>query len=502
MFIHTIDLGNYYKINYNLTNLKIWSNNQIIELIKNKYPKILDYYNNLILINSREYLAKLLILNEYGGLYIHFNLLNDTFINEMFLVNSMTMNYDFVFWENHYQQDIIKKIYEINKNYLSNEIIFTKKTNSILFNYFINNINYNIVPKNEYENKIYLGDVFLSKKTIDFCYENNIDLDNKVYCPIIKIKSKLPIDNIKYKQNICPKIDELINPDIYFSSWENIIKGMLILQNILGLYLYSWKDYKIVLLYLLIITVINSVIIYLIRSNPHTKIYETTYDNKLFFNPDDFNIFNKIRKKWKSIAKEAKNVLDNAPKLNITRKYDEWTDSTEYINKISKEYGWIKSWKYSNDDEDKNSDSNQTNSDPQINLAWENYGLVHSKFIFKPNVEKCPKTYKLLKSIRKHINISGFSYMKPNCLLNKHTDETGLINDALAFHLGLIIPENEQTCKLVIKSPDNKLYGITEKSGKSFIFDATYEHYAYNQSSGDRIILYIDFKCDKNLKLI
>ena len=487
MLIHTIDLGFYNKINIDMSNIKIWNDEQIKKLILDKYPKFTDYYNKLTFIKSRENLAKLFILQEFGGLYINIHLLTDKFVDKTFLINSMTMPYDFVFWKNHYQQEILLKIYNINDNYLSDEIIYVKKTNSLLFNYLIENININYIPKNQLENKIFLGDVYISSSLNEFCKNNNNSL--------IKIKSTLPISNIKYKSEIYQQVDELENPDIYFSSWANTLKAIVIIQNIIGLYLYTWKDYKITIIYLLLISVIDFIIIYWIKSIYLPTIYQAFYDNQIFFNPNNFKILEKIIKNWKIIADEAKYVLDNAPKLNITRKYDEWNKSFDYIKKISGEYGWIKSWKYSNEHADNLIDQEQKNNpDTHVNLAWENFGLVHSAFVFKPNVKKCPKTYKLLKSIKKHINISGFSYMKPNCLLEKHTDETGLKYGSLAFHLGLIIPQNENSCKLVIKSHNNKLFEITEKNGKSFVFDANYEHYAYNQSNEDRVILYIDFK--------
>ncbi len=521
MLIHTINFGYYKKIIVSNQNIKIWTNNSIQDLIKQKYPKYLEFYNNLLLIKSKENIAKLLILLEFGGLYINYNLLTDKFITESFISNTTSSLYNIIFWKNHYQHDILKKIYGISK-YLSDELLFFNSTNNPIILYILDKINFELIPSNEYENKLNLGDVFLSKQVINFCnekniniisdteqnqftYYNNLDLSNlfnrlsekKEKSNSVKIKSCIPIIDTKYKMDILYPVPELTNPDIYFSSWNNIVNIIIIIENIIAFYFFHKKDVKITIVYLLVISIINFIIIYLIKSNYKVSIYKAIPDQKIFFNPNNFKIFKQIKKNWKAIANEAKFILSDAPQLNISRKYEEWRDSNDYMKELSEKYGWVTGWKYSNDLLNTMYTQEEISENPEINSnhAWKNFGLIHSKFTFTENVKKCPKTYKLLKKIKKYINISGFSLMKENCLLDKHTDENGLKNNSLAYHLGLVIPSNNKTCKLVIKSPDdNKLYYMEEKSGDALIFDAMNEHYAYNQSNEDRIILYIDFK--------
>jgi beta-hydroxylase len=62
------------------------------------------------------------------------------------------------------------------------------------------------------------------------------------------------------------------------------------------------------------------------------------------------------------------------------------------------------------------------------------------------------------------------------------------------MHLGLSVPKPHDTCRLVIKNPDGDYFYVNEENGKMLIFDASYEHYAYNQSNQDRLILFVDFK--------
>ncbi len=498
MDIHTFNLGFYEEINIKLPNIKIWYNTDIINLIKKKYPEYLDFYNQLVLNKSKENFARLLFLKEYGGLYINIYLLSDNQINSSFVVNAVSSQYDQVFWKNHFQSDIVKNLYNINGTYISDEIFYFRNKDNTVIDFLIDNINKNIIPNNEYDNKIYLGDVFLSKFIDKFYYEKSINwTDNTTYSikksikendPIIKslLKTKLRqeiiLDNYLYKNNINPNIEELSDPNNYIDSWNLTHKITYIINHFIILVVYYSLSSEYFLICLLLSVVTEWIFLYIIKQNCKPYILQSQIDNKLFFDVNNFRIFNDIIKNWKVIAKEAKYVLDNAPKLNISRKYDEWKDSTTYIKKIKNEYGWIKSWK-SPDNQD------------VVNKAWENYGLVYNTMLFKNNVNKCPKTYKLLKKIKKHINICGFSYMKGNCILEKHVDCTGIEFNSLAFHLGLIIPTPNNTCKLVVKSKDNgRLYSINEEPGKPFIFDATNEHYAYNQSSDDRVIFYMDFK--------
>ena len=193
-----------------------------------------------------------------------------------------------------------------------------------------------------------------------------------------------------------------------------------------------------------------------------------------------------LKKHWKEIRSEGEFILKNSPRLNISRKIEDWHNANNYVDTIINKYGWIKSWKNKNDEEN-NEENKQGNND------WLNYGIYYDSREFVENVKYCPKTIELLRKMKNKINICGFSYLKGNTILEKHCDDTGIRNNSLAYHLGLIIPKMKDTCQLIIKN-NGLEYKYIEKEGDVVIFDATYEHYAFNQSSEDRVILYIDFK--------
>jgi len=215
------------------------------------------------------------------------------------------------------------------------------------------------------------------------------------------------------------------------------------------------------------------------------KIHDYKLDNKLFFEPNHFAIFYELKANWKTVQQEAKNILENSPRLDVSRKQKDWNNANHYVDTIIDKYGWIRSWNNNNDDIEKNKDGN---------YDWLNYGLFYNNgAFFSSNVLQCPQTFRILDKIKDKINVAGFSYMKGNSTINKHVDSTGISFNSLAFHLGLIVPKPYNTCQMIV-SDGYKKYAYSETPGGMVIFDGTYEHYAFNKSSEDRVILYIDFK--------
>lgn len=244
----------------------------------------------------------------------------------------------------------------------------------------------------------------------------------------------------------------------------------------------EWKTFFSFLFFLIFI----GFLYYLRKSNIVEKKIHYKIDNQLFFDPNNFKLFDELKNNWKIIQQEAKHILENSPRLEITRTYDEWKDSHDYMNIIMNKYGWIRSWKSPEQTKEENGDGNYN---------WLNYGILYDGSEFKHNILQCPQTYNMLEKIKDKINIAGFSYMKGNSILQKHTDCTGIIYNSLAFHLGLIVPEPNTTCQLIVNDRHHDFFYI-EREGEMVVFDATYQHYAYNQSSKDRVILYIDFKIE------
>lgn len=222
---------------------------------------------------------------------------------------------------------------------------------------------------------------------------------------------------------------------------------------------------KIVIIFFLIILLIvcinyNNIFL------TYAKIFRPEVYNPIFF-PELYPLILN-----KDIIKEELYYALKTPVNNIHRKFYQYATSDDG-NKFIEEVNNIEGWVYGGDDQD------------NINKNWLNFGLINNNKELQANSKICPKTCKLLKNI-KGINLAGFSLLKPNSYIEPHIDNTGIDNNSLGIHFGLIIPEKNKSFLIV---NNKKIY---EDNFKLFGFDSNYLHSAENNSKQDRVILYID----------
>jgi len=95
-----------------------------------------------------------------------------------------------------------------------------------------------------------------------------------------------------------------------------------------------------------------------------------------------------------------------------------------------------------------------------------------------------PKSIEILEKCRR-INFAAFTRLHPHSKLSlhRHQNPYGLI-----FHLGLIVPRGD-TCGLTV----NNLTHTWHEPGEAVIFNDNHEHFSWNDSSEERVLLYIDF---------
>jgi hypothetical protein len=169
--------------------------------------------------------------------------------------------------------------------------------------------------------------------------------------------------------------------------------------------------------------------------------------------------------------------VDTLPKVYIRdepRKEGEWVGS-EYLKKVVSlysegKYGWLKG------------------GQDHVQESWISWPLIWGGNFITSNCNLCPETYKLLSKID-GIHVAGFSLMKGGVTLKEHVD---FIGDEYLFtyHLGIKCPE-----KCILHHAE--MGDITEENGKHIIMNARKPHWAENQSSEDRIILYMEmYKTD------
>jgi hypothetical protein len=487
--------------------VKIWNYDLILELFKEKYPKYLDYYTNLILNKSRENFAKYFIIKEYGGLFVNFYILyNGTPLEIITMHKTLLGTNHMVFWSEKdlSNKDILLDTFDYFEEIINDDIFYIKNNNNSFINYLIKNIDLKKIPINEFQNKKYLGNIFFSNILYIFyndffgTYPSPIIIDNRWFSKFfskkinfkdndillsVKIKKDL-LCSQSYKNILYPNLLEFKNPDNVLIPWDKFYKTTKAIQNVTILLLVNFTSILTLFIVILIMTCCEYIAKIYIQSFLDIKLNKPVCDSKIFYKVSKFKIFRELCKNWKIIKQEAIIALENAPKLNIARNYADWVDNEDYFKTIVQKYGWINGWKA----------DNEVNEVDNINTEWFNYGLLYKNSEFIENIKNCPKTFSFLHKIKKYINISGFSMMIGNCVLEPHTDMTGKSFNSLAFHLGLIVPTPNETCKLVVQDNNGVSYGYVEKEGGSMIFDATHKHFAYNQSNKVRIILYIDFK--------
>jgi beta-hydroxylase len=116
--------------------------------------------------------------------------------------------------------------------------------------------------------------------------------------------------------------------------------------------------------------------------------------------------------------------------------------------------------------------------------GWKTYFFFAYGFKAKGNCERCPETARILKEVP-GMKTAFFSILAPGKHLPEHR---GPYKGVLRYHLGLIIPQPVSSCGI-------KVNGETRHwaEGKSLVFDDTYRHEAWNETNGDRVVLFMDF---------
>jgi len=115
---------------------------------------------------------------------------------------------------------------------------------------------------------------------------------------------------------------------------------------------------------------------------------------------------------------------------------------------------------------------------------WKMFFLKAGKIRFDKNCEQFPETMKILDE-EKNIVSAYFSVIGPQKMLMPHE---GPWCGILRIHLGIDIPTGGSGCTLVVKEQEYKW-----KEGECVVFDDTYEHFAVNATSKDRVVLFLDF---------
>lgn len=116
--------------------------------------------------------------------------------------------------------------------------------------------------------------------------------------------------------------------------------------------------------------------------------------------------------------------------------------------------------------------------------GWKTFFLIGAGMDCQGNAARCPETMRLLRDVP-GIVTAFFSILAPGKHIPAHR---GAYNGVLRLHLGLIVPEPREQCRIRIGEQI-----CTWQEGKALIFDDTFNHEVWNDTDGWRVVLFIDF---------
>lgn len=169
--------------------------------------------------------------------------------------------------------------------------------------------------------------------------------------------------------------------------------------------------------------------------------------NSIFFDVEQFPWAKDLEANWMVIRKELEQVLERV-------------DELPNFQDISQ-----RQYRIANDN------------------LWKTYFFYAFGFKATKNCERCPETTKLIEQIP-GMKVAFFSILAPGKHIPRHR---GKLKTLIRYHLGLIVPEPKEKCKIQIA--DEIRYW---EEGKSLIFDDTFYHEVWNNTDGYRVVLFLD----------
>lgn len=117
--------------------------------------------------------------------------------------------------------------------------------------------------------------------------------------------------------------------------------------------------------------------------------------------------------------------------------------------------------------------------------GWKIFPLLAYGIRSQPNIDLCPRTWRAVQAIP-GLKTAMFSVLEPGKRIPPHR---GPYNGVLRLHLGLIVPEPRERLGIRVGAERRQW-----SEGRALIFDDAYEHEAWNETEGVRVVLFIDFE--------
>lgn len=116
---------------------------------------------------------------------------------------------------------------------------------------------------------------------------------------------------------------------------------------------------------------------------------------------------------------------------------------------------------------------------------WKTFFLYGYGEKEETNCARCPRTTELIEQIPGMVT-AFFSILAPGKHIPPHR---GPYKGVIRYHLGLKVPEPAEKCRIRVADK------ITHwEEGKATVFDDTYNHEVWNETDGERVVLFLDVK--------
>ena len=114
---------------------------------------------------------------------------------------------------------------------------------------------------------------------------------------------------------------------------------------------------------------------------------------------------------------------------------------------------------------------------------WKTYFFFGYGFRSDANCAQCPETARLLGGVP-GMTTAFFSILSPRKRIPEHR---GPYKGVIRYHLGLLVPEPRDACGIKVGGQVARW-----EEGRSLVFDDSYEHEAWNDTDGVRVVLFMD----------
>ena len=117
--------------------------------------------------------------------------------------------------------------------------------------------------------------------------------------------------------------------------------------------------------------------------------------------------------------------------------------------------------------------------------GWRSFFLVGYRYRLEANCARCPETIEALSHVPGLVT-ALFSILEPGMHVGRHS---GVSKGILIAHLGLRVPREAERCRMEVENTQ-----VHWREGETLVFDDTFPHEVWNDTTDHRVILLVQFE--------